>query len=157
MRVASIYAPNGNPLGTEKFTYKLAWLWPAAMPPAPAGGVEEPVVALMGDYNIIPEEQGRSMIRNCGSTTPCSSRNPRRRCVRIENLGYTDAFRARHSKGDRYTFWDYFRRKAWRRNNGIRIDHILLSPQGADRLKACDIDKDVREGDKPSDLCSSVV
>ena len=67
-----------------------------------------------------------------------------------EYLGFTDAFRARDQKAGQYTFWDY-QAGAWRKNLGIRIDHILLSPQGLDRLSACGIDKHMREGDKPSD------
>ena len=69
---------------------------------------------------------------------------------RLENLGYTDAFRALHPEGGHYTFWDYF--GSWERNNGIRIDHILLSPQAADRLSDCWIDRAVRgASEKPSD------
>ena len=148
IRVASIYAPNGNPVGTEKFAYKLAWLERLRRHAADLLANEEPL-ALMGDYNIIPEEKDvhdPKLWINDALFQPQSQAALRR----IENLGYTDAFRALHAEGGRYTFWDY-QAGAWRKNNGIRIDHILLSPQGADRLKACDIDKHVREGDKPSD------
>ena len=148
IRVASIYAPNGNPVGTEKFAYKLAWLERLRRHAADLLANEEPL-ALMGDYNIIPEGKDvhdPKLWINDALFQPQSQAALRR----IENLGYTDAFRALHAEGGRYTFWDY-QAGAWRKNNGIRIDHILLSPQGADRLKACDIDKHVREGDKPSD------
>ena len=148
IRVASIYAPNGNPVGTEKFAYKLAWLERLRRHAPDLLANVEPL-ALMGDYNIIPEEKDvhdPKLWINDALFQPQSQAALRR----IENLGYTDAFRALHAEGGRYTFWDY-QAGAWRKNNGIRIDHILLSPQGADRLKACDIDKHVREGDKPSD------
>jgi exodeoxyribonuclease III len=69
---------------------------------------------------------------------------------KIEYLGYSDAFRARNRAAGQYTFWDY-PAGSWRKNQGIRIDHILLSPQGLDRLKAVGIDKEMRAGDKPSD------
>ncbi|MES2291683.1 MAG: exodeoxyribonuclease III [Pseudomonadota bacterium] len=148
LRIASIYAPNGNPIDTEKFPYKLAWLERLH---AHAKGLlanEEPV-ALIGDYNIIPEDKDcydpKAWI-NDALFQPQSKAALRR----IENLGYTDAFRARNRAAGQYTFWDY-QAGAWRKNHGIRIDHILLSPQGLDRLGACGIDKHVREGDKPSD------
>ena len=148
LRLASIYAPNGNPVGTEKFAYKLAWLERLL---AHAKGLlanEEPL-ALIGDYNIIPEDRDcydpRAWI-NDALFQPQSKAALRK----IENLGFTDAFRARNQQAGEYTFWDY-QAGAWRKNQGIRIDHILLSPQGLDRLKACGIDKHMREGDKPSD------
>ena len=148
VRVASIYAPNGNPLGTEKFPYKLGWLERLAVHARDLLAGEEPV-ALMGDYNVIPED------RDCYDPKAWAGDalfQPQSRAAlrKIENLGYTDAFRARHSEAGQYTFWDY-QAGSWRKNQGIRIDHILLSPQAADRLGACEIDRDVREGEKPSD------
>ncbi len=148
LRLASIYAPNGNPVGTDKFTYKLSWLERLR---AHARGLllnEEPI-ALIGDYNIIPEDKDcydPKAWLNDALFQPQS-----RAALRtIEHLGYTDAFRARNRATGQYTFWDY-QAGAWRKNLGIRIDHILLSPQGLDRLGACGIDKHMREGDKPSD------
>jgi exodeoxyribonuclease-3 len=148
LRVASIYAPNGNPIDTEKFPYKLAWLERLHVH---AKGLlaNEESVALIGDYNIIPEDKDcydPKAWMNDALFQPQSKAALRR----IENLGYTDAFRARDQAAGQYTFWDY-QAGAWRKNHGIRIDHILLSPQGLDRLHACGIDKHVREGDKPSD------
>jgi exodeoxyribonuclease-3 len=148
LRIASIYAPNGNPLGTEKFTYKLGWLERLYGHARDLLANEEPL-ALMGDYNIIPEDKdcydpkawlGDALFQ------PQSKAALRK----IENLGFTDAFRARHGEAGQYTFWDY-QAGSWRKNQGIRIDHILLSPQAADRLAACEIDRDVRDGEKPSD------
>jgi exodeoxyribonuclease-3 len=148
LRIASIYAPNGNPIGTEKFSYKLSWLKRLH---AHAKGllVNEEPVALIGDYNIIPEE------RDCYDPKAWINDalfQPQSRAAlrMMENLGYTDAFRAGNQAPGQYTFWDY-QAGAWRKNHGIRIDHILLSPQGLDRLRVCGIDKHVREGDKPSD------
>jgi exodeoxyribonuclease-3 len=148
VRVASIYAPNGNPVGTGKFVYKLAWLERLKTHAAGLLANEEALV-LMGDYNVIPEDKDA---HNPKAWLKDALFQPESRAAlrRIEHLGYTDAFRALHSEPERFTFWDYFA-GSWQRNNGIRIDHILLTPQAADRLKACDIDKQVRAGDKPSD------
>jgi exodeoxyribonuclease-3 len=148
LRIASIYAPNGNPIGTEKFAYKLSWLERLHRHAKHLLSNEEPV-ALIGDYNIIPEN------RDCYDPKAWMNDalfQPGSRAAlrKIENLGYTDAFRARNQAAGQYTFWDY-QAGAWRKNQGIRIDHILLTPQGLDRLGACGIDKHAREGDKPSD------
>lgn len=148
LRIASIYAPNGNPIGTEKFTYKLSWLERLRGRAKDLLANEEPV-ALIGDYNIIPED------RDCYDPKAWANDalfQPQSKAAlrTIKNLGYTDAFRARNQAAGQYTFWDY-QAGAWRKNHGIRIDHILLSPQGLDRLRGCGIDKHVREGDKPSD------
>ena len=148
LRIASIYAPNGNPVGTEKFTYKLSWLERLHLHARRLLANEEPV-ALIGDYNIIPEDwdcyDPKAWV-NDALFQPQS----RAALRKIENLGYTDAIRARNHAAGQYTFWDY-QAGAWRKNQGIRIDHILLSPQGLDRMGACGIDKHMREGDKPSD------
>jgi exodeoxyribonuclease-3 len=148
LRIGCLYAPNGNPIGTEKFAYKLAWLERLKARAAELLKNEEPV-ALLGDFNIIPEDKDchdpKAWV-NDALFQPQS-----RAALRgIEFLGYTDALRAKTGASGLYTFWDY-QAGSWRRNAGIRIDHILLSPQAADRLQACDIDKHVREGDKPSD------
>jgi len=148
LRVASIYAPNGNPMGTEKFTYKLAWLERLRVHAKELLDLEEPV-ALMGDYNIIPTEDD---VYNPQNWLNDALFQPESRAAlrRIENLGYTDAFRACNALPHQYTFWDY-QAGAWQKNHGIRIDHILLSPLAADRLKHCEIDKHVRDGERPSD------
>ncbi len=148
IRVASIYAPNGNPVGTDKYRYKLSWMERLAVHAKELLALEEPV-ALMGDINIIPTEADcydpKAWI-NDALFQPES----RAALRRIEYEGYTDAFRACHAETHQYTFWDY-QAGAWQKDHGIRIDHILLSPQAADRLKACKIDKHVRGRDKPSD------
>ncbi|HEU0096566.1 MAG TPA: exodeoxyribonuclease III, partial [Rhizomicrobium sp.] len=148
VRVASIYAPNGNPFPGPKFAYKLAWLERLRLR-AKALLANEEAVVLMGDYNIIPQDEDAA---NPKAWLGDALFQPESKAAlrRIENLGYTDAFRTLHPEAGRYTFWDY-QAGSWQKNNGIRIDHILLSPQAADRLKGCDIDKHVRDGDKPSD------
>ncbi len=148
VRVASIYAPNGNPIGTEKFTYKLGWLERLTARAKALLADEEPL-ALMGDYNIIPEPDD---VWDPKAWMGDALFQPESRAAlrRLEYLGLTDAFRACHAEPHQYTFWDY-QAGAWQKNHGIRIDHILLSPQAADRLKGSGIDKHVRDRDKPSD------
>jgi exodeoxyribonuclease-3 len=148
LRVASIYLPNGNPLGTEKFPYKLRWMQRLAAHAAELLTYEEPLV-LAGDYNVIPEpEDARDpdLWRGDALFQP-ESRGAFRA---LKHLGLTDALRATTDAAGLYTFWDY-QAGAWQRNNGIRIDHLLLSPQAADRLVQAGIDKDERARDKPSD------
>jgi exodeoxyribonuclease-3 len=148
VRVASIYAPNGNPQPGPKFDYKLAWLERLRLRARTLLKSEEPVV-LMGDYNIIPEEIDAARPK---AWVKDALFQPEARAAlrRIEHLGYCDAFRARHPEGGHYTFWDYF--GSWERNNGIRIDHVLLSPAAQDRMKGVGIDREVRgASEKPSD------
>ena len=148
VRVASIYAPNGNPVDSEKFPYKLGWLEAFTAHARALLRLEEPLV-LGGDYNIIP--------------TPADAADPakwegdalfrpesRAAFRRLLNLGLVDAVRALNAEDGPYTFWDYTG-GAWRRNDGIRIDFALLSPQAADRLMEARIDKQVRGWEKPSD------
>ncbi|HEX4636580.1 MAG TPA: exodeoxyribonuclease III [Rhizomicrobium sp.] len=148
VRLATIYAPNGNPWPGPKFDYKLAWLERLRLHARKLLKNEEPVV-LMGDYNIIPQDKDAAKPKNWVKDALFQPES-KAALRRIENLGYTDAFRALHSEGGHYTFWDYF--GSWERNNGIRIDHLLLSPQALDRLTDVGIDKDVRgASEKPSD------
>jgi exodeoxyribonuclease-3 len=148
LRIGCLYAPNGNPIATEKFSYKLNWLERLNLHAAGLLRNEEPV-ALLGDYNIIPEDKD---CRDPRAWVNDALFQPQSRAAfrKLSYLGYTDAFRARNRAPGQYTFWDY-QAGSWRRNDGIRIDHIMLSPQAADRLQACEIDKHVRESDKPSD------
>ncbi len=148
VRVASIYAPNGNPIGTEKFTYKLAWLERLHARARDLLKLEEKQV-LMGDYNVIPTPD------DCWDPKAWLNDalfQPESRAAlrRLEYLGFTDAFRACHAETHQYTFWDY-QAGAWQKDHGIRIDHILLSPQAADSLKTSAIDKHVRSRERPSD------
>lgn len=148
LTVASIYLPNGNPIGTEKFDYKLAWMKRLEAHARAALRDEHPLV-LAGDYNVIPDPVDAKRPENWVNDAlfqPESRANYRR----LLNLGFTDAVRACHPEPDVYTFWDY-QAGAWQKNDGIRIDHILLSPQAADRLVAVGIDRFTRGWEKPSD------
>lgn len=147
-RIASIYLPNGNPVDTEKYPYKLNWCDRLIAHARGLLATNRPVV-LGGDYNIIPEA------RDCYD--PAVWKNDalfmlpsRQKYRQLVNLGYTDAFRVFNQQDHQYTFWDY-QAGAWPRNNGIRIDHLMCSPQAADRLESCIIDSAPRGEEKASD------
>jgi len=148
VRVAALYAPNGNPAPGPKYDYKLAWMARLRDRAQALLATEEPVV-LAGDYNVIPQPidaaRPAAWVEDA-LYLPAS----RAALQRMLNLGYSDAFRLRQPGPGHYSFWDY-QAGAWPRNDGIRIDHLLLSPQAADLLCDAGIDKDVRAGDKPSD------
>jgi exodeoxyribonuclease-3 len=148
VRVASIYLPNGNPIGTPKFDYKLAWMDRLTLHVRQLLTLEEPLV-LCGDYNVIPtpiDAAHPEAWANDALFQPAS----RAKFRALLNLGLTDALRACSDQPGHYTFWDY-QAGAFQRNNGIRIDHLLLSPQATDKLKAVSIRKETRGWDKPSD------
>ncbi|MDP3960774.1 MAG: exodeoxyribonuclease III [Pseudorhodobacter sp.] len=148
VRVAALYAPNGNPAPGPKHDYKLGWMARLHDRAQALLATEEPVV-LAGDYNVIPQPidaaRPAAWVEDA-LYLPAS----RAALQRLLNLGFSDAFRLRHPGPGHYSFWDY-QAGAWPRNDGIRIDHLLLSPQAADLLRDSGIAKDVRAGDKPSD------
>ncbi|WP_435988786.1 exodeoxyribonuclease III [Sulfitobacter sp. SH24] len=148
LRVCGLYLPNGNPVPGPKYEYKLAWMT-RLQARAEALLAEETPFLMAGDYNIIPQAEDAAKPDNWREDALF---RPESRAAwrRLVNLGLTDAFRARTQGPGHYSFWDY-QAGAWNRNNGIRIDHFLLSPTVADRLRACQIDRDVRGRDKPSD------
>ncbi|WP_400766384.1 exodeoxyribonuclease III [Methylosinus sporium] len=148
LRVASIYLPNGNPPDTEKYTYKLAFMDCLIAHAASLLALEEPVV-LAGDYNVIPAA-GDVHDPKAWAGDALFLPQTRAKFQELLNLGYTEALRASTDAAGLYTFWDY-QAGAWQKNNGIRIDHLLLSPQAADRLQSVTIDKELRAGAKPSD------
>jgi exodeoxyribonuclease-3 len=148
LRVASLYLPNGNPLGTEKFTYKLAWMRRLKAHAETLLAREVPFV-LAGDYNVAPTDDDVYDPSAMLDDAICQPES-RRRFRALINLGLTDAFRVLHAEPHRYSFWDY-QAGRWYRDEGLRIDHLLLSPQAADRLVAADIDKTPRGKDKASD------
>jgi len=154
LRVVSLYLPNGNPVGTERFAYKLAWMERLEKFARKRLRDEEAFV-LAGDYNIIPEPEDAN---NPEAWVDDALFQPESRQAfrRLLNLGLTDGFRACHAEGGHYTFWDY-QGGAWQKNHGIRIDHLLLSPQAADRLVGATIDKRTRAWEKPSDHVPVVV
>jgi exodeoxyribonuclease-3 len=148
VRVCGLYLPNGNPAPGPKYDYKLAWMARMDARVRALLAREEPVV-FMGDFNVIPQDSdaARPDIWQADALALPDSRRAFRRML---YLGLTDAVMARSPAAGQYTFWDY-QAGAWERNNGIRIDHILLSPQAADLLTDAGIDREVRAGDKPSD------
>lgn len=148
LRVVSLYLPNGNPVESEKFPYKLGWMSRLESWAAERLDLEEPLV-LAGDYNIIPQPedchdpagwQGDALFRPESLTA----------FRRLANLGLTDSIRAVTDAPETYTFWDY-QGGAWPKNHGIRIDHLMLSPEAADHLEAAEVEKFTRAWEKPSD------
>jgi len=148
IRVASIYLPNGNPVESDKYPYKLAWMKRLATRARALLDSEQPVV-LAGDYNVCPTDDDVYDPEGWRDDALCK-RESRAAFRVLPNLGYVDAFRALHAERRRYTFWDY-QAGRWNRDEGLRIDHLLLSPQAADRLEQCEIDKTPRGKDKASD------
>ncbi|ADG09908.1 exodeoxyribonuclease III [Caulobacter segnis] len=147
-RVVGIYLPNGNPIGTEKFDYKLAWMRRLHAHAQNLLAFEENLV-IAGDYNVIPEAQD---VANPEAWLGDALFRPESRAAfrALKNLGLTDAYMQTDGAPGGYTFWDY-QAGAWQRNLGIRIDHLLLSPQAADRLENVVIHRDERDKEKPSD------
>ena len=148
LRVASIYLPNGNPPDTDKYPYKLKWMDRLARYAHERLALEEMLI-MAGDYNVIPsaaDAHDPELWSNDALFLPAT----RGKFRALTNLGLTDALRATSDDHGLYTFWDY-QAGAWQKNNGIRIDHVMLSPHAADRLDAVGIDKYVRAWEKPSD------
>jgi exodeoxyribonuclease-3 len=155
IRIVNIYLPNGNPVGSEKFAYKLAWM--DRLTQQMISWKQDDVPTLVGgDFNVIPEDidcHKPSSWMHDALFQP----EPRSRYRALLELGYTDAFRSLHPNEEgQFTFWDYFR-QAFEHNRGIRIDHFLLSPTLVARLKACEIDRGPRALEKPSDHAPIIV
>ena len=146
--VASIYLPNGNPQPGPKFDYKLRWMERLRSRAAALLAEERPVV-LMGDYNVIPHEDDTFSVRAMASDALMQPES-RQAYRRLLAQGWTDALRWRWPGGGVWTFWDY-QAGAWQRDAGFRIDHLLLSPQAADRLTDAGVDKAYRGREKASD------
>ena len=148
IRVCGLYLPNGNPVPGPKYDYKLAWMERLKARAKDLLASEEPAL-MAGDYNIIPQAEDAhrpEAWRDDALFLPQS----REAYQRILHLGFTDAFRARNQAPLNYTFWD-FQAGAWNKNDGVRIDHVLLTPQAADLLQGCGIDREYRGREKPSD------
>jgi exodeoxyribonuclease-3 len=148
VRIASVYLPNGNPVGTEKFSYKLAWMERLIEHARELLRLEVPFV-LAGDYNICPTDDDVYDPVAFRDDALCRL-EARSRFRALLYLGLTDAYRVFHAEPHRYTFWDY-QAGRWHRDEGLRIDHLLLSPHATDRVAACDIDKKPRAKDRSSD------
>ena len=148
VRLINIYLPNGNPTPGDKYDYKLSWMERLYTRLKELRDNDTSFI-IGGDYNVMPEDkdchspkdwEGDALIR------------PETRAAyrKLINLGLTDAFRVFDTRAEQYSFWDY-QAGAWQRNNGIRIDHFLLSPVYADKLLSCVINKTPRGWEKPSD------
>ncbi len=148
VRVCGLYLPNGNPAPGPKYDYKLAWMDRLRKRAKDLLSLEEPAL-MAGDYNVIPQaiDAARPAAWEKDALFLPETRAAFRR---ILNLGFTEALRARSQAPGIYTFWDY-QAGAWQRNDGIRIDHFLLTPQCADLLVDCQVDAHVRDREKPSD------
>ncbi|MDA8746803.1 exodeoxyribonuclease III [Litoreibacter sp.] len=148
IRICGLYLPNGNPVPGPKYDYKLAWM-ERMYARAQELLAEEIPTMMAGDYNIIPQPEDAK--RPDAWLEDALFRPESRAAFRkIMNLGFTDAFRVRNQLPEQFSFWDY-QAGAWNKNDGIRIDHLLLSPQAADKLRDCQIDCEIRGREKPSD------
>lgn len=148
MKIASIYLPNGNPVSSDKYSYKIKWMNRLFQYVDERLKLEEEII-LCGDYNVIPAPAD---VYDPSSWLDDALYRPqtREKFHALTHLGLTDAVRATTDAPATYTYWDY-QAGAWQRNKGLRIDHILLSPPAADRLLTAGIDKHVRGWEKPSD------
>ena len=148
IRVCGLYLPNGNPAPGPKYDYKLAWMDRLHTHAQTLLQSEEPVV-MAGDYNIIPQPQDAKR-PDAWREDALFRHESRAAFQRVVNLGFTDALTVCRPGPGQFTFWDY-QAGAWARDDGIRIDHMLLSPQAADLLQDCQIDKQERDMERPSD------
>ena len=147
--IASLYLPNGNPVGTDKFEYKLRWMDRLRAHAAELFALERPVV-LAGDWNVVPEDRDVFSVK---ATQHDALLQPETRAAwrQILAQGWTDVLRALHPTEDKlYTFWDYTA-GCWQRDAGFRIDHLLCSPEAVDRLRGAGVDKWARGEEKASD------
>ena len=154
LRVGCLYLPNGNPPDSDKYPYKLGWMDRLTSHARDLLQLEE-AFALAGDYNVIPaDEDVHDPARWAGDALFLPE--TLRRFRALGALGLTDAVRACDPRAGQYTFWDY-QAGAWQRDHGIRIDHVMLSPQAADKLCAARIERAERGGEKPSDHVPVVI
>ena len=154
VRIGCIYLPNGNPIGTEKFAYKLAWM-DRLQAHAKDLLRQEEAFTLCGDYNVIPTPDDA---RNPSAWVNDALFQPESRAAfqALRHLGLSDAGELGGQPPGTYTFWDY-QAGAWQRDHGIRIDFHLLSPQAADRFRTVETHRDARDMEKPSDHVPVVV
>ena len=148
IRVAGIYLPNGNPLPGPKFDYKLHWM-ERLRDRAQTILAEEVPAIIAGDYNVIPNDDD---VFKPAAMADDALMQPESRAAyrRLLDDGWTDALRARYPNGGIWTYWDY-QAGAWQRDAGFRIDHLLLTPELADRLVTAGVDRDHRGREKASD------
>lgn len=146
--ICGLYLPNGNPRPGEKYDYKLRWMERLRLHAANLLAAETPFL-MAGDFNICPTDVDVFDPVGFAEDALCAP-DSRRAWRRLLNLGLTEAWRALHPRTVDYSFWDY-QAGCWPKNNGLRIDHFLLSPQLADRLVGCEIDREPRGREKASD------
>lgn len=147
-RIASIYLPNGNPVDSDKFAYKLGWMERLTGHVRDLLAYEEPLV-LGGDFNLCPTDDDVYDPAAYADDALCHPES-RKRYRTMINLGLTDAFRVLNAAPGAFSYWDY-KGGRWQKDEGLRIDHLLLSPEAADRLAASGIDRRPRGKEKPSD------
>ncbi len=148
LRVICAYVPNGDHVESEKYEYKLRWL-PAFTQWLQQELMDHKKLAVLGDFNIAPEDRDVYDAELWSGKVLCSE--PERTAFRnILNLGLTDSFRLFEQPEKSYTWWDY-RMMAFRRNQGLRIDHILLSDELSNACVTCMVDKTMRKLERPSD------
>ena len=148
IRVSNIYLPNGNPSPGPKYDYKLNWM-SNLKNHLEETLINEEIFIVLGDFNVIPEDIDTHSPDDWKEDALFKIET-RKAYRQILSLGFMDSFRQFNQNAENYTFWDY-QRGAWQRNNGIRIDHILTSPQASDKINNVFIDKSVRGKEKPSD------
>ncbi|MEM6488825.1 MAG: exodeoxyribonuclease III [Pseudomonadota bacterium] len=148
LRLCGLYLPNGNPVPGPKYDYKLAWMARLEVRARDLLAEETPAV-LAGDYNAIPEARDAANPQNWVDDALYLPQT-RDAWRRLTNLGLHDAVREADQGDGVYTFWDY-QRGAWDRNDGIRIDHLLLTPEAADLLTGAHVESALRGREKPSD------
>ena len=148
IRIANLYLPNGNPQPGPKFDYKLGWMKRLQDRLNELASLERPCVVL-GDFNVIPEDKDTYSVPAMAEDALMQpeSRDAYRAML---NTGWTDALDTLNPRGGLWTFWDY-QAGAWQRDHGFRIDHMLLSPEAADRMNAAGVDKPYRGREKASD------
>ena len=144
----NLYLPNGNPIGTEKFDYKIEWMNLLYNYTKSLITLGQPVI-LMGDFNVIPQDIDCKSPKKWESDALFNN-EVRSIYFKILNLGFYDALRLKSPNPNIYTQWDY-QGGAWQQNDGVRIDHFLLNPLAADRLISFGLDKYMRSGNRPSD------
>ncbi len=147
-RVICAYVPNGQSVDSDKYVYKLAWLDALIAWLAPQVS-ERSRIALAGDFNIAPEARDVHDPAQWEGQVLCSDAE-RERFRALERLGLVDAFRLFDQPEKSYSWWDY-RQLAFRRNRGLRIDHVMVSPALRDRVRGCTIEREMRKREQPSD------
>ena len=148
IQLINIYTPNGNPVDTDKYDYKKDWL-DTLIKQLRSILKKNPNIILGGDFNIIPAAEDVYNVKSF-EDEDLYRLEIRKKLREMINLGFNDVYRHFHDDKEGYTFWDYMR-GAWQKNNGMRIDHFLVSNSMIDKIKSININKDPRGREKPSD------